>query len=305
MQTIAMNDDAVRIGIGYSLLSAVTYGLNPVFAKFGYASGLDGIEILHARFLFALLVLAVACPLIERGFYKFPTSVLKGAILIALLVLVPLNLLYVFALKDIPASMMSLITYIYPLIVLVLNVLIFRRKATSRQIFSIALILVGCACIFSDAFTAQISGFSLCLGFLSTVMYAVYLLSLQAVSARASMLQLTFLTVLIATAALSLVHNPLAVLEFTTDQLGVTFAYGLISTALSTFFLSKAIQTIGATEAGIFCSFEPIFTISFAALLLAEHIPFFRAAGMVFLVFGIVVPNLKIFLQSINKQIRG
>ena len=113
MQTIAMNDDAVRIGIGYSLLSAVTYGLNPVFAKFGYASGLDGIEILHARFLFALLVLAVACPLIERGFYKFPTSVLKGAVLIALLVLVPLNLLYIYALKDIPASMMSLITYIY------------------------------------------------------------------------------------------------------------------------------------------------------------------------------------------------
>ena len=49
----------VALGILFSLLSAITYGLNPIFAKLAYSCDLSGTEILHARFIFAVVVLAV------------------------------------------------------------------------------------------------------------------------------------------------------------------------------------------------------------------------------------------------------
>ena len=56
----------VALGILFSLLSAITYGLNPIFAKLAYSCDLSGIEILHARFIFAVVVLG----LMGRSFRK-------------------------------------------------------------------------------------------------------------------------------------------------------------------------------------------------------------------------------------------
>lgn len=293
-QTASINFSAgLGCGLLFSVLSAVTYGLNPIFAKFGYLAQLSGIEILHARFIFAVLTLAAIGPFLEKGFYLFTSSLIRKSIFIGLFILVPLNLLYVYALKDIPASMMSLITYVYPLIILAFNGLIFHKRILLNQVVSIAFILLACVCIFSDAFSSNITAAALSLGFLSTFMYAFYLLSLQQLAEKVSAYQITFLTLFFATIGLSFVHNPLSLFQFNAPQLGVTFGYGLVSTVLSTIFVSRAIQILGATQAGIFCSFEPIFTIVFASLFLSETIPGYRLAGMALLILGIVVPNRK------------
>lgn len=301
-QNPALKSSVIKLGIVFSLLSAATYGLNPVFAKLGYAYHLGGIEILHARFLFATLVLGFVGPLLEKNFYRFSAYLIKSSIFIATVILIPLNLLYVYALKDIPASMMSLITYVYPLIILIINCLIFRKPLRVNQVISVIFILLGCLCIFSDALKINLTTGALALGFLSTLMYAIYLLSLQQLATKVSAYQITFLTILFSTLGLCLFHNPLSILEFSSGQLAVTFGYGTVSTVMSTIFVSRAVQLLGATEAGIFCSFEPVFTIGFAALLLGETIPAFRWFGMVFLILGIVIPNRKKVIELFQSK---
>lgn len=281
----------IGLGLTFSLLSAVTYGLNPIFAKLGYASSLSGIEILHARFIFAVIVLGIIGPFLQEGFYRFSSELIKKSVFIAVAVLLPLNLLYVYALKDIPASMMSLITYVYPLIILTINGFIFHKHIRASQIISITFILLACLCIFSDAFKSHITPTALGFGFLSTLMYALYLISLQQFATNESAYQITFLTLLFSSIGLCFFHNPLSILQFDATQLVVTFGYGVVSTVLSTLFVSRAVQLLGATQAGIFCSFEPVFTIIFASLLLGEQIPAFRWIGMVFLILGIIIPN--------------
>ena len=280
-------------GVFYSLLCAATYGLNPVLGKLGYMADLSGAQILYARFAFALVLFASLGRFVEKDFFHFSKKALVNSFIIAAAVLVPMNLLYVYSLKDIPASLMSLITYIYPFVVLVLNFVIFRRRITPRQISSVAFIITGCICIFSDALSLNVEGAVLGIAFLAMFFYGVYLLSLQQFAEGLSALQLSFLTIFYSVVLLSFIQNPLEILDFNAEQLCVTFLYGLVSTVLSTFFLCRAIQCIGATESGIFCSFEPIFTISFSAILLGESIPLIRFAGMSILVLGIVLPNWK------------
>ncbi len=291
-----------KLGFCFSILSAITYGLNPVLAKLGYLTGLQGIEILHGRFLFATIILALIGPFLEKNFYSFSKKVVINALIISLIILLPLNLLYVYALKDIPASMMSLITYVYPMLVLLINLIFLKQKIFKRQWVSVVFIIAGCLCIFSDAFSLQVSEIALLLGFLSTLMYALYLISLQQLATDVSALQVTFLTIGIATIGLSFIHNPLALMNYGFEQLTVSAAYGLISTVMSTVFLSRAIQLLGATEAGIFCSFEPAFTIVFASMLLGEQIPTFRWIGLVLLICGIVLPNSRLVLSSLNRR---
>ena len=48
----------------------------------------------------------------------------------------------------------------------------------------------------------------------------------------------------------------------------------------------------------IFCSFEPIFTILFSALILGENITAVRIAGMLLLVGAIVIPNYRELIKS-------
>lgn len=281
----------IALGILFSLLSAITYGLNPIFAKLAYSFDLSGINILHARFMFAVIVLGLIGPFLQKDFYLFSRSLIKKSLFIGLLILLPLNLLYVYALKDIPASMMSLITYVYPLIILAINGFVFHKNIRANQIVSITFILLACLCIFSDAFKTNITFTALALGFLSAFMYAVYLLSLQQLATNVSAYQITFLTLLFSTIGLCFLHNPLFIFKFDAMQLGTTFGYGVVSTVLSTIYVSRGVQLLGATQAGIFCSFEPVFTIVFAALLLGESIPVFRLVGMIFLILGIVIPN--------------
>lgn len=279
------------VGVIFALLSAATYGLNPVLGKLGYATHLTGIQILHERFLFAVLILAALGPLVEKDFYRFDRSILTRSGVIAVFILVPMNLLYVYALADIPASLMSLITYVYPLVVLVLNRVVFGRQFTRGQLISVFFVIGGCLFIFSDALELSVSAMTLCIAFGAMFFYGTYLLALQQLAAGVSALQITFLSLFSSTLLLSFAHNPFDVLTFSFEQTAVVFTYGLVSTVFATFFLSRSIQELGATEAGIFCSFEPVFTIGFAALLLGEEIPLVRSVGMVLLVLGILIPN--------------
>lgn len=292
----------LKSGIFFSFLSAAAYGINPVFAKIGYAEGLTGIEILHARLIFAVLALLAIGPVIESKFFNFSKALIKSSLWISLLVMVPLNLLYVYALKDIPASLMSLITYIYPLIILIINTLFFGFKIDLRQLCSVFLIILSCLCIFSDALYQHVSAFGLILAFGTTIVYAIYLVSIQQVIGKYSAIQLTFLTLLFSAIGLSFIHNPITLIQYSTDQLLTTFLYGLISTVFSTLFVTKAIKTIGATQASIFCSFEPVFTIGFAAILLREQIPLIRIVGMSFLVMAILLPNAFTLKQAFQKR---
>lgn len=283
----------IATGLICAVLSAATYGLNPVLAKLGYAADLTALQILHERFFFALLVLLVLGPVLEKDFFVVTKPLLLRSLGISLLILTPMNLLYVYALKGIPASLMSLITYVYPLVVFLLNIAVLHQPFSRRQLTSVFFIIVGCFCIFSDALNMSVDAWTLSIAFLAMVLYAVYLLSLQEFAKGVSALKISFLTILFVWIALCVVHNPLEVLSFSGEQLGISFCYGLVSTVLSTYFLSRAIQLLGATEAGIFCSFEPVFTIVFASLVLGESTPWTRMVGMLCLILGIVVPNRK------------
>ena len=109
------------LGVAFALLCALSYSVNPVLGKLAYAYGLTTVTILQGRFFFAVLGMMLIFPLIDKRVFKPTKGELKSSFIIGVLILVPMNMLYVFSLKGIPASLMSLITYLYPLAVLLMS----------------------------------------------------------------------------------------------------------------------------------------------------------------------------------------
>lgn len=289
-------------GVVFSILCACTSGLNPIFAKLGYGAGLSGMEILHSRFIFAAFLLAAAGSFLQKGFWHFSWRLLAKTLFMAGAILVPLNLCYVFALEDIPASMMGLISYAYPLVVLLVNGLLLRHGFHRRQVLSVAFILLGCAFIFSDAFALSLPRSALALAFLATVMFSAIFIALQQLASNESALQVAFLNVALTAGILCVNHHPDFLFGLTGTQLAITGCYGLMSTFLSTVFMARAVQILGATEAGIFTSLELVFTIVFAMLLLGEQIPVFRWCGMAMLLIGLLIPNAGVLRTSFRRN---
>lgn len=290
------------VGVAFALLCALSYSVNPVLGKLAYANGLSTVTILQGRFLFAIIGILLVFPFIDRTIFRPSLSEIKASLIIGLLILVPMNLLYVFSLKGIPASLMSLITYLYPLAVLIMSRFLLGKRIRKNQALSIGLIVCGGFCVFSDALMVHIETTTLIIAVIAMLFYALYMVAFEGLGNGGNPLHMTFWTLLTCTAGLFFIPSEQSLLSLNLVQLSVCAAYGVISTIMATVFLFLAIDKLGATEAGIFCSFEPIFTILFSALILGENITLIRTLGMLLLVGAIVIPNYQELIRASDNQ---
>lgn len=281
------------LGVVFALCCALSYSVNPVLGKLAYANGLSTITILQGRFLFAVIGMVLVFSFLDRSTFRPTKGELKASAIIGLFILIPMNLFYVFSLRDIPASLMSLITYLYPLAVLLMSRVLLGKSIRKNQALSIGLIVLGGFCVFSDALMVNIAISTLAIAIVAMLFYALYMVAVEGLGKNKNTLHLTFWTLLICAVGFLLIPSEQSLLSLNFKQWGICMAYGVISTILATLFLFLAIDKLGATEAGIFCSFEPIFTILFSAFLLGETITAVRIAGMLLLVGAIVIPNYR------------
>ena len=288
-------------GILFAVLCAVSYSVNPVLGKLGYRFGMTTLSIVQGRFLFAILAMLAVFALMRRTVFRPSRRTLLRSATIGLLIVLPMNLLFVFSLRGIPASLMSLITYLYPLAVLLLSCAFLRHPLVMREAVSIALIICGGFCVFSDALQVRVAPAILAIALAAMFLYAVYMVAFERLGRGDDPLTMTFWTIAFTAAGVFCIPNPQPLLDFTLPQWGVCAGYGIVSTACATVFLFLAIDCLGATEAGIFCSFEPVFTIAASAWVLGEEITPVRLAGMALLVAAIVLPNLRKVLVAAER----
>ncbi|PLX67691.1 MAG: hypothetical protein C0602_10065 [Denitrovibrio sp.] len=99
-------------------------------------------------------------------------------------------------------------------------------------------------------------------------------------------------------AGFAVINQGLGLAELNSAQLSVAIMLGVIPTAIAIGFLYLAMDLIGATYVSLFSSFEPAATLLLAAVLIGEEIVSFQIYGVVLLILGIVVPNLRIIMNK-------
>lgn len=268
------------------IVSATSFGSLAIFARLAYAAGGEPVAVLFLRFTVAAVVMVGV--MAARG-ERWPRGrLLVGCVLLGGVGYVGQSLSFFSALVYAPASLVSLLLYLYPALVVLLSVTFLGERLTRVRAAALGLAVAGSALTIGPVGSGRTLG--IVLGVTAAVIYSGYITVGAAVTPRAGAIPAS--TVIMTSAAvvygvLTLVLRPV----FPTGTQGVLAIVGvaLIATvvAIVTFFAGLA--RIGPTEASTLSAFEPAVTVALAALLLGERIGALQLLGGALILAAVVV----------------
>ena len=303
------------LGVALIVISACGFGSGALLAKPIYAAGVDWMTLLAWRFLFAAL-LSWGWLLLWPAQRRVVRSLSQRRVL----VLVLLGVLYTgnsgtyFAgLETVSASLAALIVYLYPAIVAVLSLRFGRRLEGRRAWFGLGLATAGVALAVGgiDPRSAPpVLGVLLIAA--SPLIYAVWIVfaarlggeqadgavppydSESAGSQDPADAGPTAAIMLSATAvawwiAALVTGRPVMPAQIPVDIWWALFGIGLVATALALQTFYAGARRIGAAQASLVSTVEPVYTIALAALIFGELLTPIQLAGGVLVIIGVLI----------------
>lgn len=269
--------DTKNVVWGYvaGIITGVTYGLNPLFAKPLLSFGVSVDTMLACRYLIAVFILGVWL-VFRKESLKVNKAQMWRLCILGFLFAMSSMLLFL-SYNYIPAGLATTIVFLYPVIVALIMVLL-KVYPTWQVWLSILMTFVGVVILSrpSGNMTLNITGLSLAAG--SAIAYALYLIVVNR-SRRlrtVTSLVLTFYALLIGSVVF-LIHSVISGGEFMAGLYGWYCWMNLIClavfpTLVSLLTLAMATRIIGPTRTSVLGVFEPVTAIAVGTIFFGESL---------------------------------
>jgi drug/metabolite transporter (DMT)-like permease len=296
------------VGIVLVLVSACAFGSGGLFAQPVYDTGVGWQTLSAWRFGFGALCAWLWCLAWSerrRGLRLLNRRAVVVALALGVLYTGNSGTYYA-GLETVPVSLAALIVYIYPALVAVLSLRYGRRLEGRRAWFALALALVGVALalggIPNDALP-PISGLVLIV--ISPVIYAIWIVlsarlagerresvgdvtdaGADAAAATALMMTGTAVTYWVSGLVTGV---PLAPADIPSAAWPGLVGVGVVATfiAIQTFYAGA--RRVGAAQAALVSTIEPLWTIALAAVLFQESLAPAQILGGALIILGVLV----------------
>jgi drug/metabolite transporter (DMT)-like permease len=195
----------------------------------------------------------------------------------------------------------SLVNSTFPISTVLLSWLIFREKATVRQMAGIAVTMVGVAVIVTQGDVERLTGLSFNPGDLLATL-AVFIVSAYNVLLQKRPHELRPMTLVTVNAIMALAMLlPLLLWEIAAGQsmhisrntVLVVVYMGIVPSILAYAFWLPAIQALGANKVGVLSNLHPFFTTVLAILLLGESLHPYHVGGIALILGGIWLASVR------------
>lgn len=300
------------LGIALVLLSACAFGSGALFAKPAYAAGVGWHVLSSWRFLFGASLAwlwLLAWPAHRQALRSLDRRLVLGSLALGVLY-VGNSGTYFAGLETVDASLAALVVYVYPALVAVLTLRFGRRLRGARAWGALGLALVGVVLAVGGIDTTDAPPLDgLLLVVASPVIYAIWIVLAARLSgergeagearadggagagAAASAATALMMTATAATYWLSAIGRGLPVGPGDVPA-GAWFGLvgvGVVSTFVAIQAFYAGTQRVGAAQAALLSTIEPVWTISLAAILLAESLQPVQLAGGALILLGVVI----------------
>ena len=256
-------------GILLVAISAASFGLMPVFAKMAYAAGASTYTLLFLRFLvgagFMFLLMAAKKMLLPSG------KEILSFLLLGALGYVGQSFCYFTALNHASASVVALLLYTYPALVMLGSAVFLKEKITAVKIVSLGLALAGAFVIIGAQFDAHPPG--IVMAVLASVFYSVYIL-INSKVVKAGMEIQSSAFIMLGAAVVYGILNLFFGFTPPTRPMGflAVLLIALISTVLAFWSFLTGMEKTGPSTAALVSTLEPVITVLASVLLLNEPI---------------------------------
>ena len=279
-------------GAWFIVASAAGFASLGILIKCAFAGGANISTILAGRFLIAACFLLLYLKLRRVSLVISPKTTLQLTLMGAV-GYGGMSMLYANAIHFLPASLTGMLLYTYPALVTVLAVLAGDERFTLQKGAALLLCSAGLVLLLGASFDgARLEGVLSVLG--AAVIYSGYIVIgnriLKDLDPLVTSLYvcgsagLAFLCYGLASGELLLTMSPAGWLSI----LGIA----VFPTLFGVIGFFAGLRLIGATNASLISTLEPLFTVILSALLLAERITPRQGAGGAVLLCGAVVLQL-------------
>lgn len=282
------------IGRSMIVLSTIGFGTIGMFSKFAYASGIDAPLLLALRFLVASVALWLYFLVFNRDGIRISRKELATCAALGLAGYGIFSTLLFKAFETTPASIVSLLFFSYPVFALVLDWMVTKERPDAQLWIGASMILCGISVGVIGSLTGGFhTGLLLAVG--GALWYAVYVIATRRLLVNLNPQTVGLYVISFAALGFWLMGGPITSrLHLVTGWAWLAvLAIGLVSTVMALLSFFSGLDKLGSTEASQIGTFELIVSLSLAAFVLGEHISFPLLLGASFILFGIVMGQLK------------
>jgi len=296
------------VGVSLVVVSAISFGSGGLFARPAYAAGIDWLTLMAWRFLLAAALawlVLLASPTARRALVTMPRRSLLTAIGLGIYY-VSNTATYFAGIATTPLSLSALIVYVYPPVVAVLA-LRFGRPLEGRRAWTALGIAVAGVVLAVGGIRASemppIGGLLLVIS--APLFYSVWIImaarhsgetsegvgSDAAGATNASVVGAVMLSsTAVAYWLMCLVSShPVFPADIPSGAWPGIIGVGVVAGFIAVQFFYAGAQRVGAAQASLLSTVEPLWTIAAAGILLGERLEPIQLAGGVLILAGVVL----------------
>ena len=277
------------IGMVYIALSATAFGVMPFFANIAYKSGVTPTSLLFLRFGIAALCMWVLLLLkhsrLPRG------KILLGLILMGGIGYAGQSFSYFTALQFAPAGLVAVLLYLYPALVTGLSFAVLKQPISRMKLGALILSLLGILLVIDVQSGGQMTG--ILLAILAAVIYAVYIMAGAKVT-QGTDIRVSSTVIITSAAVVYGVYGAWHGLSLPNSEMGWVGSIGLalIGTVVAVWAFFEGVKRIGAVDASMLSTLEPVVTVILAWVLLGERLTALNlCGGALILVAAVLLAN--------------
>ena len=317
----------VTKGSIYAIVSAASYGLNPLGGLMLGREGLNTHTILFSRFTLAVAILAMIIAVravravkgdrttvrerLLRGFVlgsgarQVPAArggegVLSGllgsawALVLLLAVLFAVSALSLYSsYLYMDSGIASTLLFVYPIIVALIMAVFFHERITVVTVLSLTLAFVGIATLNGDSGSGSLNAMGCTMVMTSSLAYSVYIVVLNRWRVKIPVLTLNMYVMALCACIIAL-HSFTAdeyrlMLLPTANAVGYAVMLAVVPTVISLVTMTRAIELVGSTPTAIMGAFEPLTAVVVGILVFHEAFTPAIAVGNLLIIAGVLL----------------
>lgn len=282
------------MGVLLCLLSAASFGCLAIFGKLAFDAGLDVVTLLFVRFAFALVLIGAIAASTGRLRGTDARTARTGFVLGAVGYAAQSGLFFA-ALERMDASLLSLLLYTYPAMVVAVALLLGRERRDGRRLAALVAASSGVALVLVGAGAGAFDLLGAVMGLGAAAAYTTYIMVADARAGDADPVALTVWVMAGATTSVGLAGFATGSVHLgavSAQGYGWIAAIALVCTVVAVLAFWGGLRRVGPSTASILSTVEPPVTVTLAFLAFGETLNAVQLVGGALVLSAVVLLGL-------------
>lgn len=270
--------------------AACLWGIIGLFTRPLSEAGLSSMQVTEVRCLVTAVCMFAIVLLYDRSLFRIRVKDIWMFLGTGILSIVLFNTMYFQAIEMLSLSMAAVLLYTAPCFVMVMSVLIFHERLTSRKLLALCMSFCGCVCTAGIvAGGANMTGIVIGLG--SGFCYALYSIFGKFALERYHPFTVTFYTFLIAALCLTPLCGLGGIIEVASDTTSLMYmiCLGVLITTVPYFLYTFGLKGMDPGKASVIAFAEPMVATVAGMVFYGESLSFLNVLGILLILVSIIL----------------